>query len=303
MIDIDHFKRLNDRHGHAVGDLVLRAVAEAIAGAVREDDVPARYGGEEFAVLLRNPSEQVAVEIGERVRASVAGLDLREFGPSAVTVSVGVAISSAADQPIDDLIAEADRALYRAKRAGRDRVDHRLTRRRRGIRPPGYHRAMPADDADGRAATDSTSTRPIRRPSPDPRHRHPDERRPGPDLPRDRRHARGQGRARLQDRGLSPGGRRHRPQPASTSPTRTAAGRGRGSPASARRSPTRSPRSSRPAGSASTTASGPRSRRPSSRCSRCRAWGRARSGSSTTSSASTRSTSCARRPRPAGCAR
>ncbi len=122
MIDIDHFKRLNDRHGHAVGDLVLRAVAEAIAGAVREDDVPARYGGEEFAVLLRNPSEQVAVEIGERVRASVAGLDLREFGPSAVTVSVGVAISSAADQPIDDLIAEADRALYRAKRAGRDRV-------------------------------------------------------------------------------------------------------------------------------------------------------------------------------------
>ena len=105
-----------------VGDLVLRAVAEAIAGAVREDDVPARYGGEEFAVLLRNPSEEVAVEIGERVRASVAGLDLREFGPSAVTVSVGVAISSAADQPIDDLIAEADRALYRAKRAGRDRV-------------------------------------------------------------------------------------------------------------------------------------------------------------------------------------
>ncbi|MFI5225379.1 MAG: diguanylate cyclase [Candidatus Limnocylindrales bacterium] len=122
MIDIDHFKRLNDRHGHAVGDLVLRAVAEAIAGAVREDDVPARYGGEEFAVLLRNPSQQVAVEIGERVRASVASLDLREFGPSAVTVSVGVAISSAPDQPIDDLIAEADRALYRAKRGGRDRV-------------------------------------------------------------------------------------------------------------------------------------------------------------------------------------
>jgi diguanylate cyclase (GGDEF)-like protein len=122
MIDIDHFKRLNDAHGHAVGDLVLRSVAEAIAGAVREDDVPARYGGEEFAVLLRNPSEEVAVEIGERVRASVAGLDLREFGPSAVTVSVGVAISSATDQPIDDLIAEADRALYRAKRAGRDRV-------------------------------------------------------------------------------------------------------------------------------------------------------------------------------------
>jgi diguanylate cyclase (GGDEF)-like protein len=122
MIDIDHFKRLNDSRGHAVGDVVLRAVAEAIAGAVREDDVPARYGGEEFAVLLRNPSEQVALEIGERVRTAVAALDLRDLGASKVTVSVGVAVSSAPDQPIDDLVEDADRALYRAKRAGRDRV-------------------------------------------------------------------------------------------------------------------------------------------------------------------------------------
>jgi len=122
MVDIDHFKRLNDNHGHATGDIVLREVAGAIAGAVREDDVPARFGGEEFAVLLRNPSEAVALEIGERVRAAVAGLDLGDLGISKVTVSVGVAISTAPDQPIDVLVEDADRALYRAKRAGRDRV-------------------------------------------------------------------------------------------------------------------------------------------------------------------------------------
>ena len=80
MVDIDRFKRLNDTFGHAVGDHVLREVARAIAGAVREDDVPARFGGEEFAVLLRNPSPEIAVEVGERVRRAVAALDLRRLG-------------------------------------------------------------------------------------------------------------------------------------------------------------------------------------------------------------------------------
>ena len=122
MVDIDRFKVLNDTHGHATGDEVLRAVGGAIVGAVREDDVPARYGGEEFVVLLRNPSQEIALEVGERVRSSVAALDLRRLGVDAVSVSVGVAVAMRADQPIDDLIAEADRALYRAKRGGRDRV-------------------------------------------------------------------------------------------------------------------------------------------------------------------------------------
>ena len=84
--------------------------------------MPARYGGEEFVVLLRNPSQEIALEVGERVRSSVASLDLRRLGVDAVSVSVGVAVAMRADQPIDDLIAEADRALYRAKRGGRDRV-------------------------------------------------------------------------------------------------------------------------------------------------------------------------------------
>ena len=122
MIDIDKFKVLNDTHGHATGDEVLRAVGGAIIAAVREDDVPARYGGEEFVVLLRNPTPDVALDVGERVRGAVAALDLRRLGVRAVSVSVGVAVARSADQSIDELIAQADRALYRAKRAGRDRV-------------------------------------------------------------------------------------------------------------------------------------------------------------------------------------
>lgn len=122
MIDIDRFKVLNDTYGHPVGDEVLKAVAGAIVSAVREEDVPARVGGEEFAVLLRNPGPDVALEVGERVRAAVSGLDLRAHGVPGVSVSVGVANASVADEPIPTLIERADRALLRAKRAGRDRV-------------------------------------------------------------------------------------------------------------------------------------------------------------------------------------
>jgi diguanylate cyclase (GGDEF)-like protein len=122
MIDIDRFKALNDAHGHATGDEVLRAVAGAIGHAVRDDDVPARYGGEEFAVLLRNPTPSEAIDVGERVRAAVKRLDLDGIGVEAVSVSVGVAVAESADEPIGDLVERADRALYRAKRLGRDRV-------------------------------------------------------------------------------------------------------------------------------------------------------------------------------------
>jgi diguanylate cyclase (GGDEF)-like protein len=122
MVDIDKFKLLNDRHGHAVGDEVLRAVASAIVSAVREDDVPARFGGEEFVVLLRNPGPLVAVEVGECIRTAVRDLDLRRHGVPGVSVSVGVAVADGPDEPIEELLEIADRALYRAKRAGRDRV-------------------------------------------------------------------------------------------------------------------------------------------------------------------------------------
>jgi diguanylate cyclase (GGDEF)-like protein len=122
MIDIDRFKRLNDTFGHAVGDHVLREVAQAIAAAVRDDDVPARFGGEEFAVLLRSPSREIAMEVGERVRRAVANLDLRRMGVPGVSVSVGVAVADEPDVPVETVVNDADRALYRAKRAGRDRV-------------------------------------------------------------------------------------------------------------------------------------------------------------------------------------
>lgn len=122
MVDIDKFKVLNDTYGHATGDQVLQAVGGAIVAAVREDDVPARFGGEEFVVLLRNPGMDIAFEVGERVRSAVAQLDLQQWGVPGVSVSVGVAVSDHADQSIDELIGLADQALYRAKRAGRDRV-------------------------------------------------------------------------------------------------------------------------------------------------------------------------------------
>ncbi len=122
MVDIDWFKKLNDTFGHAVGDHVLREVAQAVAGAVREGDVPARFGGEEFAVLLRNPGPVIAVEVGERVRRAVGSLDLRRMGVPGVSVSVGVAVADSPDTDLGVVIDEADRALYRAKRAGRNRV-------------------------------------------------------------------------------------------------------------------------------------------------------------------------------------
>jgi diguanylate cyclase (GGDEF)-like protein len=122
MIDIDRFKALNDRFGHPVGDVVLRAVAGAIARAVRDEDVPARWGGEEFAVLLRNPGPDVAAAVGERIRVAVRELDLAAVGVGRVTVSVGVADARHPGDGIDAVVDRADHALLRAKRTGRDRV-------------------------------------------------------------------------------------------------------------------------------------------------------------------------------------
>jgi diguanylate cyclase (GGDEF)-like protein len=122
-IDVDHFKVLNDRYGHQTGDVVLRSIANAIQLSVREEDVPVRFGGEEFLVLLRNPSHGIALEIGERIRQNVREMDLTDAGvPDQVTVSVGVASGQFAGEAIDDIVERADRALYAAKRTGRDRV-------------------------------------------------------------------------------------------------------------------------------------------------------------------------------------
>ncbi len=122
-VDVDHFKRLNDLYGHQVGDVALRAIANAIQVSVREEDVPVRFGGEEFVVLLRNPSAGVALEIGERIRQTVRDMDLSEAGVTdRITVSVGVASGQNEGETVDGIVERADQALYTAKRTGRDRV-------------------------------------------------------------------------------------------------------------------------------------------------------------------------------------
>ena len=125
MVDVDHFKALNDRHGHATGDAVLRAIGRTIATTVRNLDVPVRFGGEEFVVLLRDPSPKVALEVGERIREAVERIDLRDIGvgAGAVTVSVGASVSGTGGEDVAKLVERADHAMYRAKRYGRNRVE------------------------------------------------------------------------------------------------------------------------------------------------------------------------------------
>lgn len=123
MIDLDHFKRLNDKYGHATGDRVLRAVGERISAAVRADDTPTRYGGEEFAVVLRRADPGQAVEVAERIREQISLMSTADLGVhERVTVSIGVAVADSHITDPTSLLGDADDALYRAKREGRNRV-------------------------------------------------------------------------------------------------------------------------------------------------------------------------------------
>ena len=126
LIDVDHFKSVNDTYGHGVGDEVLKAVARALARQIRRDDVVARFGGEEFLVLLRGLEPALAASVAERFRRSVEAL-LFEAGraPERVTVSIGVAVCDGQGAPrprSEELLRLADDALYEAKRTGRNRV-------------------------------------------------------------------------------------------------------------------------------------------------------------------------------------
>jgi diguanylate cyclase (GGDEF)-like protein/PAS domain S-box-containing protein len=122
MLDLDHFKAVNDTHGHAVGDRVLREASRACRAALRTNDRFARLGGEEFAVLLPETGPDGAVRLAERLRAAVAAVEVpTATEPVRLTVSVGVA-GWEADDGLDELLRRADRRLYRAKQAGRDRV-------------------------------------------------------------------------------------------------------------------------------------------------------------------------------------
>ena len=123
LVDLDHFKRVNDQHGHDVGDQVLRAVARALNAVSREQDLVCRYGGEEFAVLLPETDLDRALHIAQRLRLAVGGLARgQELPVDDLSVSVGVACQMPGVSLVPGLVECADRALYQAKHAGRDRV-------------------------------------------------------------------------------------------------------------------------------------------------------------------------------------
>jgi diguanylate cyclase (GGDEF)-like protein len=125
MADIDHFKRLNDQHGHLMGDAVLQAVARRLTESLRAPDLIARYGGDEFAILLPRTATEEGQHIAERLRASVERMSLTNLtggAVSTITISCGIA-PLAQDTSLDNLISTADSALYRAKAGGRNRVE------------------------------------------------------------------------------------------------------------------------------------------------------------------------------------
>jgi diguanylate cyclase (GGDEF)-like protein len=123
LVDVDHFKRVNDSHGHLIGDDVLRALATELRQQVRDSDVVGRFGGEEFTVLLPHTDGEGACRIAERLRSSAGVLSVSAAGAQiSVTVSIGVAELGQHGQDLFELLAAADLALYRAKDAGRNQV-------------------------------------------------------------------------------------------------------------------------------------------------------------------------------------
>jgi diguanylate cyclase (GGDEF)-like protein len=124
MLDIDHFKRLNDTFGHEAGDEVLRGVGEILSESVRSEDIACRYGGEEFLVILPATEAETAVLRAEDVRKRVASMRLVSHGKTLqdVTVSIGLSTFPQAGKTVEDLVGAADRALYAAKIGGRNRV-------------------------------------------------------------------------------------------------------------------------------------------------------------------------------------
>jgi diguanylate cyclase (GGDEF)-like protein/PAS domain S-box-containing protein len=122
MLDVDHFKRVNDLHGHAVGDRVLQRVSQGLRAPLRESDFVARFGGEEFLVLLPHTDEAGACLVAEKLRQVIEAAPDPTAG--LVSISVGVAMASAADDDEDTAVMAADARLYSAKHSGRNRVVH-----------------------------------------------------------------------------------------------------------------------------------------------------------------------------------
>jgi diguanylate cyclase (GGDEF)-like protein len=123
IVDLDHFKRINDTLGHQAGDEVLRVAARRLAASVRSTDAVGRYGGEEFLVILRNVHERIGLDRCEIIRANLSGQPIGFQGISVnVTGSIGLACTKAGAADEENLIASADSALYEAKAKGRNCV-------------------------------------------------------------------------------------------------------------------------------------------------------------------------------------
>ncbi|MBN9452968.1 MAG: GGDEF domain-containing protein [Bosea sp.] len=127
LVDIDHFKKLNDTLGHAAGDRILRLFAETVREQLRSTDILARQGGDEFAIILPDVGVRESVRVAERIRHAFRD-KLADFAELRLlpTLSIGVAEVELGQRELDDLLVEADEALYRAKRLGRDRVQAQL---------------------------------------------------------------------------------------------------------------------------------------------------------------------------------
>jgi diguanylate cyclase (GGDEF)-like protein len=132
LVDIDHFKRVNDTYGHLVGDRVLRGVSDALRGQLRGYDLAGRFGGEEFIILLPQAQEADAWRIAERLRTYVASLQIPVDDEEdcsifvRLTISVGVAALDGVSRTLTDLMAAADSAMYYAKQTGRNKT-HMIT--------------------------------------------------------------------------------------------------------------------------------------------------------------------------------
>jgi len=122
--DIDHFKSINDRYGHDVGDTVLKAVSEMLKQGIRPGDAVGRYGGEEFVLVISGAGPESARLVAERHRKTIEAIDFSGVGPKQVTLSIGVAVyePDTAEEGLEDLLRRADLALYRAKSSGRNCV-------------------------------------------------------------------------------------------------------------------------------------------------------------------------------------
>jgi diguanylate cyclase (GGDEF)-like protein len=124
LIDLDHFKSINDRFGHAIGDRVLQVFADAAKATVRSCDLIGRLGGEEFAAVLYNIGLDKALTLAERIRSTFAEAAAEVNGrPVGATVSIGMVLNQDGPLDVPDLLAQADQALYHAKERGRNRVE------------------------------------------------------------------------------------------------------------------------------------------------------------------------------------